>query len=198
MQTSKAVQECEFIVLFKKVFCLLSLAFIVSGCSQSHLMPETTLDIQVQQPDRIRFSGKGAGTGIMLSSSMGPMGIAIGVAIDEGIAKEIDETARLGGFSIEELVRSAFQNSGKDLKILVKRYGYVVAVGDYPNDSVLPELILEVTHQEEVLILTYPRDLISEDKNLVLPVYPLEQLKSDSALSISAFQQALSLIYERQ
>lgn len=69
------------------------------------------LQIAVESPERIRFSGKGAGAGIMLMSTLGAAGIAVGVAIDEGIGKDIDSAAVEVGFDIDAIVREAYQNA---------------------------------------------------------------------------------------
>ena len=178
----------------------LAFLFLLSACSTGLYKSESEISVQIDEPNRMRFSGKGAGAGMMLSSSMGPMGIAIGVAIDEGIGKELDETAREGGFSIEELTTSAFQNSNKNLSIRVLRYGYVLARGDYPEDSVMPELILEIEIAEapqQIVSLKYPQDLVSANEEMALPVYSLQQAKSDPNISITAFRQALSLLSVR-
>ncbi|MFV1873828.1 MAG: hypothetical protein ACMZ64_10950 [Oleiphilus sp.] len=92
---------------------------------------------------------------MMMSSSMGAMGIAIGVAIDEGIGKDIHSAfvAEGGDFSMliqaetkswlsetceKEKKPNALCASNSDLQINVYRYGFVTTSGD--NDPVKPEL----------------------------------------------------------
>jgi hypothetical protein len=70
--------------------------FINAGCSSLSLFTQKPIEIIYTSPDRISFQGKGAGAGIALISSMGPVGIALGVAIHEGIAKDIRTTAKIG------------------------------------------------------------------------------------------------------
>ena len=70
---------------FKFITVSLIITYLtLSGCT--HLRYEKSqkaqLSISIIEQDRIRFSGKGAGAGMMMSSSMGAMGIAIGVAIE--------------------------------------------------------------------------------------------------------------------
>ena len=78
--------------------CLFVIFFILSlsACSalDSRDSEPLVIDVVVSEPARMRFQGKGASAGAMLMSAMGPVGIGIGVAIDEGIAKEIDRAAQ--------------------------------------------------------------------------------------------------------
>jgi hypothetical protein len=89
---------------------------------------------------------------MMLMSAMGPMGIAIGIAIDEGIAKEIDAAAKKAGFSIEPMVEAAFRQtwrestSANSLVIQVKRYGFHLQPGK--NDPVSVFFVMEVSKKK--------------------------------------------------
>jgi 3-oxoacyl-[acyl-carrier-protein] synthase-1 len=62
--------------------CFILIIALLQACAS---IKQPKISIEFSDPDRIRFSGKGAGAGVMMSSSMGVMGIAIGVAIDEGM-----------------------------------------------------------------------------------------------------------------
>ena len=115
-----------------------------------------SVDVVVEGQDRIRFYGKGASAGMMMSSSMGPMGIAIGVAIDEGIGKEIHEAFVEAGGDFSEIVQRETEawlahlcnqnvieletvcSTSNPLIVRVHRYGFVSATGD--NDPIKPEL----------------------------------------------------------
>jgi hypothetical protein len=129
----------------------------LTGCSQlsfskSHILQ---ISISVTDQDRIRFSGKGAGAGMMMSSSMGVMGIAIGVAIDEGIGKDIHTAFVEDGGNFSLLVQSETESwlsticaenekpkevceSASQLHINIYRYGFVTISGE--DDPVKPEL----------------------------------------------------------
>jgi hypothetical protein len=80
------------------------MAVVCASCASLAGKPTVTTELN---DERLRFSGKGAGAGVMLSSSMGPMGIAIGVAIDEGIAKAIRENAQANNLDIRFLLSSS-------------------------------------------------------------------------------------------
>tara|TARA_R110001599_G_C12238082_1_gene658595 strand:+ start:730 stop:1350 length:621 start_codon:yes stop_codon:yes gene_type:complete len=131
--------------------------FLVTSCAQfqknSPQLPEISISIKDQ--DRIRFSGKGAGAGMMMSSSMGAMGIAIGVAIDEGIGKDIHTAFESKGANFASIVQGETEQwlseiCGKEIKsqdycssstqlnINIYRYGFVTTSGE--DDPVKPEL----------------------------------------------------------
>ncbi|WP_370979950.1 hypothetical protein [Agaribacterium sp. ZY112] len=109
------------------------LSVFLSACSGFPGEKSIKADVSIAEPDRIRFSGKGAGAGLMLSSSMGAMGIAIGVAIDEGIAKEIDASAVKAGFSAKDEVLSALSQTSigyvSGFSLIVKKYGFTLEPG---------------------------------------------------------------------
>jgi hypothetical protein len=121
-----------------------------SGCTSLSLFTDvfvekTPVEIHYNSPDRISFQGKGAGAGIALMSSMGPVGIAIGVAIDEGIAKDIRDTAKAGDVDFKTLLKDsvATMDTLKDAdRIDVKRYGFVIKNGS--KDYVAAEIKLTV------------------------------------------------------
>lgn len=122
-----------------------------SGCTSLSLFTDTfvektPVEIHYTSPDRISFQGKGAGAGIALMSSMGPVGIAIGVAIDEGIAKDIRDTAKAGDVDFKTLLKDsvATMDTLKDADhIDVKRYGFVMKNGS--KDYVAAEVRVTVT-----------------------------------------------------
>ena len=123
-----------------RFLCAVVCVLIITNCTHiKSISHEYT--VEVSEPKRIRFQGKGMGAGMMLAGTMGPMGMAIGVAIDEGISKDIqlvadkvnfdfEKTARTffdskgGQFFLEKLA-SRFNNTGTEtLKIQFKRYGF--------------------------------------------------------------------------
>ena len=91
---------------------LLLVLMHISSCSQLQ-----TAIVEQQQPlmissqytnsDRIRYVGAGTASGPLLMSSMGAMGIAIGIAIDEGTAKDIQNNLN-ADFNFAKLVADVF------------------------------------------------------------------------------------------
>ncbi|WP_155734331.1 hypothetical protein [Pseudoalteromonas luteoviolacea] len=71
-------------LFFSKAIWLSLCVLMVSGCSIS-LKP---LQMDSAFP-KVSYVGRGAAAGPMLMGAMGPMGIAVGMAIDEGIGKDI-------------------------------------------------------------------------------------------------------------
>ncbi len=153
------------------------------------------LDITAPEPDRIRFQGKGAGAGMMLMSSMGPMGIAIGVAIDEGIAKDIDGAARESGFAIKNVLGRAFQKigSGNNFNTLtIERYGFITRSGD--NDPVAAQLHVYIVREDgNRLSVKYPEDF---DGDAIL-LTPLELIKTDGDSVLQSFDSAAVAVFNR-
>ena len=97
-----------------KIFFSLPCFFVVLlsiGCVNVSKPDAKDLSIHFSDPNSIRFQGKGSGAGFMLTGAMGPMGIAIGIAIDEGIAKDIQEAANSQSFDIDYLIRNSFVES---------------------------------------------------------------------------------------
>lgn len=180
-----------------KYTVVLVIALGLVSCSGLHTnqqsIPEISISIEGQ--DRIRFSGKGAGAGMMMASSMGATGIAIGVAIDEGIAKDIQDayTGSGGNFSylLETEIKSWLslhcEASKSDiyetcleesLDVTVYRYGFETSSGE--NDPVRPDLDFGFKFSEQEIRL----NLKGADLDDVL--IPLELAKEDGkAVEIS-------------
>ncbi len=92
---------------FTVVALVISFGLALISCTPTTQSTSSEITVQLPDPNRIRFSGKGAGAGMMLMSSMGPMGIAIGVAIDEGIGKEIQAQLENAGSNVQALLTDA-------------------------------------------------------------------------------------------
>lgn len=174
------------------LFVLLAIS-VASCATQSRSV--STLDVISPDPDRIRFQGKGAGAGMVLMSSMGPMGIAIGVAIDEGIAKDIDSAARESGFDIKNILVRTFQVAGIGSKLntlTIQRYGFISRSGD--NDPVAPQLHVYVVRNDgSSLSVKYPGDF--DDEAILLT--PLELVKTDGDAVIQSFDSAAVAVFKR-
>ncbi|MDZ7923378.1 MAG: hypothetical protein U5M23_04825 [Marinagarivorans sp.] len=91
--------------LFVFILCL-------SGCHSFLAKPAQTVSITFPERNILEFTGRGAMAAMMMSGSMGAMGIAIGVAIDEGIAKDLTLSAEQGGFNRELAVTSTLNKLG--------------------------------------------------------------------------------------
>ncbi|WNO11021.1 hypothetical protein [Teredinibacter sp. KSP-S5-2] len=115
--------------------------------------------ILVNNSSQLTYKGKGAGAGMMLMSAMGPMGIAIGVAIDEGIAKDIRTAADNGQFSIANVIEQEFGSVDAKLgqvNIDVESYGYIAKIGQ--DDLAIPQIRLKITAKEVDKVYAYPEE----------------------------------------
>ncbi len=196
-----------FNVMKKLLFCILAGLSLITGCVSIGTQTDRalTLDIQFQEPKRFSYRGKGAGAGMALMSSMGSMGVAIGVAIDVGIGRDIEEPAIAAGFNIDEMLSNHFiaNKNGQfklaspgaetpDLSILVKKYGFMNMGGE--NDQTAVELVLEVSKANcETVTINYPDDY-KKNTGQSIASQPLKTLKSDGRASKALFEPAIKYI----
>jgi len=172
-----------------------TLAFLLGACSFIDTKPaeQAAISVSIEGQDRIRFSGKGAGAGMMMSASMGSMGIAIGVAIDEGISKEIHESFVASGGNFAEIVESetrawlskvCHENPKKlrslcfsrsSMMVRVYRYGFVTTSGEADPVKVELDVGLVMGDQGEI------RKNLTELNDALAA--PLEGVKKDGVMS---------------
>lgn len=177
----------------------ISLLLLV-GCAT---FVEQSPPLQVSFGDEriIRVTGKGSGAGMALMSSMGPMGVAIGVAIDEGIAKGIrtsffrdytwqtytNEQLKLATSNIEFTLHNDLElkNSLKVDAIEFKISG---------NDD-LVSIKLKARYVDSNLNITefvYPRDIKVVSKQQ----FKLENLNKFSSQTVNLINSAISQIVQ--
>ena len=164
------------------------------GCTNSVIPPVTpSITITPPEQNRIRFTGKGAGAGMMLMSSMGPMGMAVGVAIDEGIAKEVNETLDgtghdlLGAFTTEIRQMIGDDSNFTSLEIIVDRYGFKTAVGD--NDPCMVDIQMRFSINGGRMIAVSSSDVYAVHGPSNTPVKSLATLKDNAESSIELYQE---------
>lgn len=193
----KSTLSSETFTRLKAILALITIvtaSLFNAGCSSfslfsSTLIEKTPVEIVYSSPDRISFQGKGAGAGIALMSSMGPVGIAIGVAIDEGIAKDLRDTAKEGSVDFKTLFSEAVPNIDilKDAdRIDVKKYGFVIKDGS--KDYVAAEVHLFI-HRGEV----YEEVVLSswKEQHTLEKWITLDELKKNSNSIYMLFEMAL-------
>lgn len=170
-----------------RFFYVVLFTIILTSCSTNEYSQEKIqLQLLVSDPDRIRFSGKGAGAGMMLMSSMGATGIAIGIAIDEGIGQKIAATATLNNIDYIKFIESNFLNKLHkynlqspapviSAKLDIKRYGFILSRGE--NDPVTSEYIIRYQlGDNQWQSFHFPKDL---KEDIDLSTKPLEEIKID-------------------
>lgn len=196
-----------------KLMVLFSLSFGLIACTQGPVKSTNNLTVSIIMPEshRITFSGKGAAAGMMLSSSMGPMGVAIGIAIDEGIAKEIHQIAESANLNFarlleESLIQQAsqtgislnFSDKKDDVDYIfhVKQYGFLSQSGKDDPVAAKIHLRIEPGMSQEFLNteieFRYPENFVSEEDILLLQ--PLEDVKTDSQVIVKLWRDALMRI----
>lgn len=164
------------------------------GTSQKRT--ELIYNLVIEEEPRMRFQGKGAGAGMMLSSSMGAMGIAIGVAIDEGIGKDIQSAVEAEGFDIRQAVQIGLDASSQSHQFIVsvdvnapliislKRYGFKTHPGQ--GDIVTPEIEGKLSLDGQETPLVYPI------AGLEAFTLGFDEVKTDGQAASSVFRQALT------
>ena len=174
---------------------------VLTGCASNSKKEDgqaLTVNLTAAEPNRIRFEGKGAGAGMMLMSAMGPMGIAIGVAIDEGIGKDIQKTASEGSVDPLHILKQSLEEAGASLRspctmdIYIERYGFKTQAGE--NDPVIPVWKIKTLNKETPLFFDYPSQFSEEYK---IQTTPLDDIKTDSNKISVAFLESSKLISKK-
>ncbi len=163
---------------------LLPLLFVLAFSGCSILKPATPKSVTLGDNAKFSYSGRGSGAGIALMSTMGPVGIAVGVAIDEGIRKDLENSASTHGFNILKIIK---QSDIKAEHIVVLDYGMKDVPG---SDFLYPYLILKTNSEanENILELDY-----SNIQNTDSTPYNLEQYRENGQLIIENFYQLIEL-----
>lgn len=127
-------------------FFLLILSGLILSCTHN---PATMISIGLGDRQTLYFTGKGAAAGMMMDAFLGGAGVAIGIAIDEGIAKDISSALQINNpkFSMDVLVKDVLRDEAKHglnldgLKsIVIEKYGFQSA----PDDRVVALLELQL------------------------------------------------------
>ena len=130
---------------------------------------------------------------MMLMSSMGPMGMAVGVAIDVGIGKDIHETAVAGGVDFVEILQSHLQqtlNSAPrhgiiSLDIKIEKYGFKTEPGE--NDPCVVDVELSYSINGGQWQTITSESIYSSSPDLRALIKPFELFKRSPVAIESAF-----------
>lgn len=191
-----------------KLISILLLATVgLTSCSSNNVASDNiVVKTHIAEPNKVRFSGKGAGAGMMLMSSMGPMGIAIGVAIDEGIANDIEKTAKASELDIAALISQQLSSVLKvkartktfemqlanEITIDILRYGFITHPGE--GDLVTAQLHLDIKLQDSSwLTVKYPEQLTKVQQKKI-KTSTLENVKHDEQIINDLFNHAIQHI----
>lgn len=189
----------------KKAIWLVLLCAGMSACSFAQKRQELAFIVKVPESTLIRFEGKGAAAGVMMSSSMGPMGIAIGAAIDEGIAKDIRSALDHVDCKLEHVVGGSFEtvsrqhsvavmpalDSGSDADILIHVDRVTFRVQPSERDLTLAEVSLrmEKSGVSRELASAY----LSDDAGKLIP---LEEIRADGGKACELLRELVSRVFE--
>ncbi|MGR6872660.1 hypothetical protein ACU6U9_10220 [Pseudomonas sp. HK3] len=187
-------------------FILFSL--FLSGCSVLQAPQQDTIATSWNEPHKFYFQGKGAGAGMALMATMGAMGMAIGVAIDEGISKDISKTQQASGKTVKDLLNEINSTSGFHINwqntnnntlpsLVIERIGFNIVRGG--NDATGVKIKALYTDIEgKKTQLNYPKD----SPEYKAQSFPLEQLKTNSKLAnqllIEGFEEIFKLIKNKK
>jgi hypothetical protein len=156
-------------LVYSLALCIVS---SIGGCTLSSSEHTQNVTVSFEQPDRLRFSGKGSSAGIMMSS-LGTMGVAIGIAIDEGIGKEIAHTAKQAPLDLNRtlsngiLQQFSIQQFTYPVKVHIERYGFKSVPGE--GDSVMAELIVSYQLKDTIPVkVSFPSDISPQVKETLL------------------------------
>ena len=191
--------------LLKHLLTLLAVIWLTACASLTKQSTPQQYNLSIADPNRVQFEGKGAGAGIALMSSMGPMGVALGVAIDVGIGKDIENPMKEAGFDVhmametglqqayEEPVQWQWVEASAETQLRLKKYGFKILPGG--DDLTAAYVELEWVEGEKVTTVVYPNDFIAD--GYTASGQPLTLLKERGEIGKELMEQAISLVIKR-
>lgn len=169
-----------------RIAFLLVLSCFVLSCTHTQKQP---IPVSFGDRDALFFTGKGAAAGIMMDAFLNGAGVAIGIAIDEGIAKDISAAIQKANpqFDIRNLVREQLVTVSKELVtenwqgLVIEKYGFQVGDGDF----VSPVLELRVNCTDGARPIRFEKDsTVSNEAELGL-------IKTDGKVAEGLLQRAV-------
>lgn len=151
--------------IFFPVRIFLFSSILLLGCA-TH--PHAVWQVKMADRTALAFSGKGAAAGIMMDAYISGSGIAIGIAIDQGIAKTIAENIQKKSpdFSFTSLVdKQLAKHSSRSrklvcsegaLQVVVDTYGFHTFAGS--GDDVTAWLKMHFICNGKDTLINYPAD----------------------------------------
>jgi hypothetical protein len=180
----------DYLMPYKKYCFMLFQCVFIAGCASlgsSPLVADKTLEVG--------FSGRGAASGPMMMSAMGPAGIAVGLAIDVGIGKDIQRAAWGDSPDWPAVVRQSFRRVANAKGDLARQF---VAAGE---QYTIKKIAFKeyAASQDKIFIHLVgvgpagkPFDLPEIAESALPPlVASLEQLKTDPTAAARLLDQAI-------
>ena len=178
-----------------RLISLFACCLLILGCATKTVAPQ---NITYGERSTLNFTGKGAAAGMMMDAYMGGAGVAIGIAIDEGIAKDIaaNLASRPGGFDMLALMGQELKSTAKitnkkrkqifSTRIIVETYGFRSAKGD--GDKVSAWFKIRFSDQGSDVVLNYPDDFASP------AVIEFNDAKKNPELAFNTLKSATDLV----
>jgi hypothetical protein len=153
-----------------KSIVILSLLVLLSGCSVLGFKNDQNT-IYIENTATIKYTGKGAGASFALMGAMGPMGAAIGVAIDEGISKDIRKNIEASGFDLIAHLCEQYQ----------KQDVYCVSDADHAQQTLVIEKV-DLTSKGSDDLMQLKVEAVSTSSKLVET--PLEYMSGETTITL--------------
>jgi len=183
-----------------KFLVTLNLVLLLTACA--NFIPfkkPQKVEVVIGPNVKIEYTGKAAGAGMMLSSSMGPMGMAIGVAIDVGIGKEIQKNAESNQISLAQVLKEQLESAElpnvSSIALEITKIEFKSARGEGDPTSLNVELQVSKNGKKGTVFS------IEQSAKLATKTYQLNELKtvpgtvkmaySDWSMKFSAYLKAV-------
>lgn len=176
--------KIDFIKCISIIFVMLILSSCVSNSAYE-------LDVKFTDRATMAFTGKGAAAGMMMDAYLGGAGVAIGIAIDEGIAKNIAENIvhLYPDFNILSVVKNELQLKSyrfmQPAKVEIISYGFRTVPGE--GDLAAAWLTIKFTNRDGDVTINYPQDFGS------VKTAELSLIKSDAKVAYAMLDQAVAV-----
>lgn len=169
-----------------RIILLLLVSCLIISCAHT---PAPSIPVEFGDRQTLFFTGKGAAAGIMMDSLLGGVGVAIGIAIDEGIAKDISAAIQKANpeFDIRKLVQEQLVIVSDEVvtknwqSLVIEKYGFNVVEGDF----VSPVLELTVNCKGGAGKIHFERNPTASAKA------ELELIKKDGEVAENLLRQAV-------
>jgi len=180
------------------------LMFLLTATLLSSCATHSKSSWQIKTGDRttLAFSGKGAAAGMMMDAYMGGAGIAIGIAIDEGIAKDIatDIKKYSPDFNIVSMVESQlskqsfyvhfFKRNNVSTQVVIEAYGFHTFPSE--GDKASAWLKMHFISNGKDVFINYPADFSSPT------LAELNDIKTNPKLAYGLLNNAVAEVLLRQ
>lgn len=167
-------------IILQSILIFLLLCLLISCQS----VPDVT--VTFQDKESLSFTGRGSAAGVMMDSLM-PGGIAIGIAIDEGIAKDIARNIQnhYPQFNFLELVKVRVRNKNIET-VSIKTWGFKSTAD---QGLVSAWMILDITTAVQRKQIIYPDDFSD------IKTWDFDKVKQDSSVAVELLTGAVDHVF---